>query len=380
MYKMLLCSRYLRTRFIALASIVSVMLGVATMIVVNSVMSGFQAETYKRLHGILSDLVIESHGLEGIQDPAVVMAQTREVLGDDIDAMTANVHVPAMLHLKFRGQIFTKQINLIGIDRETYADVGDFAQYLLHPENREKLSFGLKYDGYGERFSEAEMGTALPGAGWPYRRERVMLDRLYEQQRQRMEAAKAPKPPVAPASGAATANTLAQAEPESGESLSDIQDPFAELAPDKEDIFDAAKETHMGIVLGIALASERMRNKEGEVIDFYLCRPGDDVQVTFPTSGMPPKPASSYFTVVDLYESKMSEYDATFAFIPIEELQRLRGMIDPESGIAAVSAIQVRLKPDADLYACREKLRERFPANIVPFHVQSWKDMQGPLL
>jgi len=38
MYKVLLCWRYLRTRYIALASIVSVTLGVATLIVVNSVL------------------------------------------------------------------------------------------------------------------------------------------------------------------------------------------------------------------------------------------------------------------------------------------------------------------------------------------------------
>jgi lipoprotein-releasing system permease protein len=45
MYKLLLCVRYLRTRYIALASIISVMLGVATMIVVNSVMAGFTSQT-----------------------------------------------------------------------------------------------------------------------------------------------------------------------------------------------------------------------------------------------------------------------------------------------------------------------------------------------
>lgn len=44
MYKLLLCSRYLQTRYIALASIISVMLGVATMIVVNSVMAGFSTQ------------------------------------------------------------------------------------------------------------------------------------------------------------------------------------------------------------------------------------------------------------------------------------------------------------------------------------------------
>jgi len=68
MYKFLLCWRYLRTRYIALASIVSVTLGVATMIVVNSVMAGFAHEMQDRLHGILSDLVFEAHSLEGFAD------------------------------------------------------------------------------------------------------------------------------------------------------------------------------------------------------------------------------------------------------------------------------------------------------------------------
>ena len=60
MYKLLLCWRYLRTRYIALASIISVMLGVATMIVVNTVMAGFTHEMQGRMHDILSDVVFES--------------------------------------------------------------------------------------------------------------------------------------------------------------------------------------------------------------------------------------------------------------------------------------------------------------------------------
>ena len=58
MYKYLLCWRYLRTRYIALASVISVMLGVATMIVVNSVMAGFADKMRDRLHGVLADVVV----------------------------------------------------------------------------------------------------------------------------------------------------------------------------------------------------------------------------------------------------------------------------------------------------------------------------------
>jgi lipoprotein-releasing system permease protein len=53
--------------------------------------------------------------------------------------------------------------------------------------------------------------------------------------------------------------------------------------------------------------------------------------------------------VVDLYESKMSEYDSTFAFVPLEELQRLRGMIDPETGVTSVTSLQIRLRPGTNL-------------------------------
>ena len=70
MYKLLLCWRYLLTRYLALACIVSVMLGVATLIVVNSVMSGFSTKLRDRLHAPLSDVVVRVLGLHGLERPA----------------------------------------------------------------------------------------------------------------------------------------------------------------------------------------------------------------------------------------------------------------------------------------------------------------------
>src|SRR4029079_13112574 len=46
-------------------------------------------------------------------------------------------------------------------------------------------------------------------------------------------------------------------------------------------VFDPATEQFTGIVLGIAIGSVRQRNHEGKVLDYFLCRPGDDVQVTY---------------------------------------------------------------------------------------------------
>ena len=63
MYKLLLATKYLKTRMIAFVSIISVTLGVATMIVVNSVMAGFQTEMQDRLRGLLSMLATKCRSI-----------------------------------------------------------------------------------------------------------------------------------------------------------------------------------------------------------------------------------------------------------------------------------------------------------------------------
>jgi len=137
---------------------------------------------------------------------------------------------------------------------------------------------------------------------------------------------------------------------------------------------DPAREQFTGIVPGIGLAS--FRDSDGN--DRFLVLPGDDVKVTFPTAGTPPKAVSDTFTVVDFYESKMSEYDSNFVFVPIAQLQRMRGMIDPQSGLTSVNSIQIRLREGADLDAVRDRLRKVFPADL--YAVSTWRDKQGPLL
>jgi lipoprotein-releasing system permease protein len=361
MFKFLLCLRYLRTRYIALASIISVTLGVATMIVVNSVMAGFQAEMYKRLHGILSDVVVEAHSLEGIENPQALKERIRHVVGNDVEGMTATVHIPAMLSFRVRSDWVTRQINLIGIDKESYAQVSDFSKYLLHPGNRQQLGFQLREHGYDPRITRA---------GWAHRRARAAYDRAIAEQQERMKNAES------------TGASRDSSETELAANPSEPEDPFNAARPRESDeqIFDPMNEQHDGIILGIAIASLRQRDDAGTVVDYFLCQPGDDVKVTFPSAGTPPKAISDSFTVVDLYESKMSEYDSSFAFVPLEKLQVLRGMVDPETHVAAVSSIQIKLREGADLNSVRDRLREEFPAHVFGYQIQTWRDMQGPLL
>ncbi len=397
MYKLLLCWRYLRTRWIALASIVSVTLGVATMIVVNAVMAGFSHEMQTRIHGILSDLVFESHSLSGFQDPQWHMDEIKRAAGDDIVGMTPTVAVPAMLNFQVRGQWITRQIMLIGIDEATHAQVSDFGRYLQHPANRGQLSFGLRDGGYDTIDSQSDTKAvtrpALEGAGWPHRRmrverERVWREKLEADRRAGVDAGAAESGPARSVDqqvNAVLAATAADAAAASADQAADQAaadpaaagkpaDPFRQARPEEGTKMDPAREQFTGIVPGIGLAS--FRDNAGT--DRFLVLPGDDVKITFPTAGTPPKAVSDTFTVVDFYESKMSEYDSNFVFVPIASLQRMRGMIDPQSGLASVNSIQIKLREGADLDRVRDTLRKVFPADL--YAVSTWRDKQGPLL
>src|SRR5271167_301679 len=100
MYKYLLCWRYLKTRYIALASVISVMLGVATLIVVNSVMAGFSEKMRDRLHGVLADVVVDSWSMDGFYDHDEVQARIKDVVGDQVEAMAVIMETPGMLKFK----------------------------------------------------------------------------------------------------------------------------------------------------------------------------------------------------------------------------------------------------------------------------------------
>lgn len=408
MYRWLLCWRYLRTRYIALASVISVTLGVATLVVVNSVMDGFTIEMQERMHGILSDVIVESHSANGLPNPNGLKEQIRAIAGDDLEGITTVVHVPAMVSIEHRGESITRQINLIGIDIDSYAEVSDFSKYLLHPENQEKISFALKESGY------APDRANFPDSGWTYRRRMaaarkrmVELQAAYDLERERNEFLKKQIDEVPrqtgdePQSGQSEGPALSAAaapegialpapppefeRPASQPEVPSFSAPGSQTVPspnfdavrsrpeDEAQVFDAEFEQHDGIVLGISIGTTRYRNDLGEVTDYYYVQPGEDVLVTFPTAGNSPRAVNQRFTVVDFYESKMSEYDATFAFVPLDRLQSYRGMKN------SISSIQLKLREGADLNKVRDALRAHFPFEMM-IQVNTWRDMQGALL
>jgi lipoprotein-releasing system permease protein len=354
MYKLLLCWRYLRTRYIALVCIVSVMLGVATMIVVNSVMAGFSHEMRQRINGMLGDLILESHSMDGVADANWHMQKIKAAAGDDIVGMSPTVQLPALLYFDASHGPITRQVTLVGIDGDTYASVGSFGNYLQHPRNREHLSFTVRDGGYdivdhqvGPHDTPPMARKQMENAGWTWRRHKAYLKQQNELVTARAERTDPNLNPFAP---------------KDGDTEKEGRD------------FDMATEQHTGIVLGIGVCG--FRSSEGT--DYFHALPGDDVRVSFPKASMPPEAISEFYTVVDFYESKMSEYDSNLVFLPLRELQKSRGLIDPETGIGKFNTIQIKIRKGADPEKIRDKLRNVFSAQ--QYSVSTWQDRQGPLL
>jgi len=398
MYKLLLCWRYLRTRYIALASIISVMLGVATMIVVNSVMAGFSREMEDRLRGFHCDVSIVCRSMDGMPDlespeflsngddqVTTVRKRIQKTVGELIEGMTPTVMVPAMINIQSRGTSINAQVELVGIDEETQSQVSDFGKYVQHPENRKKMSFDLREGGYDTRDHQA--GPDAPErvemryAGWAYRRAKFAKQLKQHPAPQPTAPSESFQPDPFQLHRQSEVPRENAASPPMGSQ--DVPGPTAAEAPVPTDPFagrtqapqfDPTKEQHDGVVLGMALAS--FRTPDGK--EHFRLLPGDDVRLMLPTAGTPPKVISNVFTVVDFYESKMSEQDARVVFVRLRDLQGLRGMIDPTTGRGRISAVQIKVKPGVDPAIVRDKLRTKFPADF--YVVGTWRDHRRELL
>lgn len=364
MYKLLLCLRYLKTRYIALASIISVMLGVATMIVVNSVMAGFGSEMRSRIQGLLSDVVVDINNSDGVTDFKKHQELIERVAGKYIVAMTPTVEVYGVLIFNYANQSVPRPVTLIGIDPESKSKVGPLSDHLLSfqpkRENTEAVaaaerppnespSWELTHHAVEYRLTMAE------------RQHRVLemkrRERALDQHREQEE-----KGPV--------------------------ENPFdefetAEKGQDEIPSVESMAEPLDGrLYIGSGLVSFPYEDKEtGEIKTMYMVQPGDDVKITTFSSGAPPQPVHFDGTIVDVFKSGMSEYDSNLVFCNLEYLQKVRNMIlKTEEGKEqrSFTSIQIKLKDYRDSDKVVALLKETFTPGM--YNIRTWEEKQGPLL
>ena len=441
MYKLLLCVRYLKTRYIAMASIVSVMLGVATMIVVNSVMSGFANEMRSRINGILADVIIETNSLNGESDVDQLKAMARQVAGDKIESMSANVEVFGLLHFKRGPEWIPRPITLVGIDPSDEAKVGplvrnlDSYQSIIEDEIVTRKALRAMTNSPDWELTE---GALAYRAEWMERQRKFYQhwdvesgvsdseprlmptepefdadEPVFESERlsanptdQTTEVAKSNDPAgivlPAPAEqvkaiGPPTENgppfeetpkqEIVQASGTDEPNIRQAANPFG---PDKADDInmllgndtserDPNAPLRCRIYIGAGLIEViRENRKTGGVSIERLVNPGDDVKISTVSAGSPPEPRHFFATVADVYKSGMSEYDSNLVFCNIEYLQEIRGMISDETQKGAVTTLKIKLKDYNDAAAVVKKLNNVFSPHR--FTVRTWEQKQGPLL
>jgi lipoprotein-releasing system permease protein len=331
-YKYLLCWRYLKTRYIALASVISVMLGVATMIVVNAVMAGFSDKMRERLHGVLADVVVESISLDGFYEVDEVIARINAVAGADVEAVAATMETYGLMTFRTSGQTITRQVQIIGVKPLERAKTGDFAEFLFTGRTLKGPKPGMTVD---ER--------------------------------------------IDPPSFEVTEDLKLNSTP-AGAVLKDLppgekDDPFAEAVRKQmnEEVPD------QGAIIGWALGTF---HRSGQKTDDFLAPPGTKINLIFPRSAQSRRPEGAFdeFTVVGYFKSGMSEYDSQHVYVPLERLQQLRLLTD-QQGRGAVNAIQIKVKPRADLDSVASKVQTGLEAlRPMFFQVRTWEQKQGPLL
>jgi lipoprotein-releasing system permease protein len=331
LYKLLLCWRYLLTRYLALACIVSVMLGVATLIVVNSVMGGFSTKLRERLHGLLSDVVLEARNTyTGFPDAERVMDRIRQdaTLKDKIEAMSGTLEVFAMVQFRLsNGQMMMRPVRLIGVDPKTRSAIGGFKEHLLGQNNQPEASFAVPPEAR-QRLEREELWRQ--SVAW----------REFQQTQQAYEA----------------------------EVARGNKDALPPVMPPPSQVY-----IPRGVILGNGIASFRGKNlKTGLMEDKYMLRRGDEVRIITYKGGEELAPANRSYLVTDFFKSEMSEYDANYVFVPLDDLQELRGLPN------RVTAIQIKLKDYEDAPRVVEALKQLFPET--EFQVETWEHKQGALL
>ena len=393
MYKILLCVRYLKTRYIALASVISVMLGVATMIVVNSVMAGFGNEMKERIHAILADVVVESTSLDGTPDPERQKRFINSIVGNDVEAMTATVEVYGMMSFQYRGQWITRPISLIGVNPKEKDLVSPFREniegfldiYQADPKTGERRlvrkALRSKSDPIDWKLTPEAIAYRKE---WATQMERENRNRNSQQQHN----------PNNPFDELPKNNTKQNAGPkfeddkkkesdapafESDRDQKNSTVPTQPFQNEPEINIDYSKPLEGRLYVGKGLISFPFEDPEtGEVKTIMMVQPGDDVKISTVSAGRPPKAIHFNATVVDVFKSGMSEYDSNLVYCNLEFLQQMRGMFDRETGLKSVTSIQIKLKDYSHAEEVVNKLRAAFPPGM--YSIKTWEQKQGPLL
>jgi len=144
-YRLAVALRLLRARKINLISIVGVMLGVGSIIVVMSVMDGFQTDLREMIRGTLSDVIVEFDSVL-VSRAGEIRAEVEKIPG--VEAAAVQVHTVGIIPAKHRGIDGGGQthmaVRVVGIRPEEEGRVSKVLEHMLPAPGQPKDPFAYE--------------------------------------------------------------------------------------------------------------------------------------------------------------------------------------------------------------------------------------------
>jgi lipoprotein-releasing system permease protein len=292
-------------------------------------MAGFSEKMRDRLHGVLADVVVESYSLDGFYDSDEVMTRILSAAGDEIEALSPTMETFGLMKFKVASEWVTKQVQIIGVKPLDRARTGDFAEFLYT----------------GRMVTDPKTGARVE--------ERLSPPSFEVSEQLQMNSSPAGE----------VLKGLPKDDPDPF--LEEIRRQMKEQVPDR------------GAIIGWAIGTI---HRAGMVSDTFIAPPGTRIGLVFPKAGNRPEASYDDYAVVGYFKSGMSEYDSQHVYVPLERLQDMRLLRD-EQGRGAVNAIQIKVKPGADIDAVKSKVETALERlRPLAFRVATWEEKQGALL
>jgi lipoprotein-releasing system permease protein len=171
-YRRFIAFKYLSSRFITFAALLTVACGVALLIVILSVMEGFRTDLEDRIRGISADIRVASKSFIGLKDAQAVAAKIQAVSG--VRSVVPYVETLAMSRI--RGESDFEYFSLQALDLAREAEVGSLSEYLEAARKRA----GRSSSGERQRTLRWLGGRLAAVAGQPARLEELLSPQWLE--------------------------------------------------------------------------------------------------------------------------------------------------------------------------------------------------------
>lgn len=329
MYKLFIALRYLKRRIITYIAIAGVSVGVMVLVIVLSVMGGFQREFHEKIRGTMADIVITEEDFE-MRNHDEVIKKVLKIPGVTGAApLIQNIVLIKGLHIDFG---FIK-----GIDPLEEPKVSQLREYLLRKEETRTIARHDLLEISIENAEDAERDARHRG---------IDLDKnpLYRNWKQQLESLRS-----------------------EFEEISEKYDKLTDREPMSDEeillLFSERSTELPGIVVGIEMFKHYQMEIGSEVT--LLTAPSLDVE----------EASQQRFEVLGSFRTGMFENDFRYVYAPLWEAQQFIGVPDRVSGVS------VKL----DDYRRAEEIKPLIERAIgadpyMGLAVRTWKEQNKTLL